>query len=801
MNNRKQLYLTVFFIATSALMFEVALTRIFSVMLWYHFAYIVISLCLLGIGASGTFISVFNIASDEKRAKTIPLIFSIIYPLLMIFCFLTATKLRIYPLQMLKDKSNIYTLFVIYILLILPFFTSGTVLGYIFSAYNKQIGKLYFYDLVGAGIGATLVALAINLINAPAAIMTAAFIGSLGAVTFNAFLGGRIKTKKIILLPLFCLLVIGVFLKWNWYIFVDPSKELYWSQQDPDVIEYSKWTTIARVDVVWEGNYNPTFGADVAPKYFNTTYRSNFIAQDGVAPTLIFRVDKPVNDMFPFLKSTTQSGAYRINQNPKVCIVGIGGGMDILVALGNEAKNITAVEINPAMVHLCRERYAEKTNNIFNDPKINWVQNEGRHFLASSKDKFDIIQMSGVDTFAALSSGAYVLSENYLYTTDAIKDVYSRLNDNGIYSVSRWFFDPPRETLRLAVICDKALQELNLSDSEKHLFILHGARWATILLKKSPWKPEEIEILKQFCTDNEFAVFYDPYAATINNPFEQYLRADKNGKAKFLDTYRFDVTPVSDNKPFFFQYYRWGEILGIGNMNFKTILGYFITQTPQAFQTLAITIIQLILLSFLIILYPLFKKKSDWKGVKGKLGIIMYFAALGLGFIFIEIILIQDFIIYLGAPLYSLSLILTGLLIFSGIGSMVTSAFSKDAKKKTTIVILILCAVIILFAVFGKTVIDFTLKESMAVKVIITLSMIAPIGFLLGMPFPCGIGILSERHPALIPWAWAINGCFSVIGTMLSILLSSFVGFQAVFVIGAAIYLIGLFGMTKLYLK
>lgn len=796
MKKNVNLYLTIFFVATSVLMFEVAMTRIFSVMLWYHFAYIVISLCLLGLGASGTFLSVVKINGEGKTQSKIPVIFSILYPLLMIFCFMIASRLRIYPLMMLKDKSHIFTLLVIYTLMILPFFCSGVILGYIFMRNSSQIGKLYFFDLVGAGLGALFVAIAINKISAPAAIMVAAFIASLGAFAFNSFNGNIFRFKKIILLPIFCFLTIMVFIKWDWYIFVDPSKELYWSQQNPDVIEYSKWTTIARVDVVWEGSYNPTFGGDVAPKYFNTSYRSHFIAQDGVAPTLLFKIDKPLNEMFPFLQATTQSGAYRLNKNPKVCIVGVGGGMDILVALGNDSREITAVEINPAMVHLCRERYAEKTNNIFNDPKIKWIVNEGRHFLASTNEKFDIIQMSGVDTFAALASGAYVLSENYLYTTDAIKDVYDRLSDNGIYTVSRWFFDPPRETLRLAIICHQALKELGIDNPEKHLFVLHGPKWATILMKKSQWTSDEITVLNQFCLDNEFGIFYDPNASSKENYFEKFFRTDDEGKKDFIKNYRFDVSPISDNKPFFFQYYRWGEILGIEKKELKDILGYFITQTPQAFQTLAISLIQLVVLSFFLIIYPLLKNKDSWKDVKGKGGIILYFAALGLGFIVIEIILIQCFIVYLGTPMYSLSMILTGLLIFSGLGSSLTSFFNNKYKTNLGIVIILLCVLVIIFSIIAKPLIHSTLKQGMFLKAIITLFMIAPLGFLMGMPFPLGIKILGEKNERLIPWAWGINGCFSVISTMLSILLSSLFGFQVVFILAAGIYLVGYIGIS-----
>ncbi|GAB4316509.1 MAG: hypothetical protein Kow0059_09020 [Candidatus Sumerlaeia bacterium] len=770
----------------SALMFEILLTRIFSVMLWYHFAYVVISIAMLGLGASGSFLALALPRFKDRSAEKLVAWSAVAYPLCLIYCFLLATRIRVNPFELVQDKSNLFALFAIYSLLTVPFFLAGVCIGFLLSRFPSLAGRLYFWDLAGAAVGSVLVMLTINLINAPAGVMAAAAAGAAGAVCFVRMAWGRWLMGRAWLTMMISLFALGVFLHWNWDVLVPRSKELYYYQEHNEV-DYQKWTTVARVDVsTLDRRYTPSFGGEVAPAYSQDKYTARFITQDGVAPTLFFAFAGEPAEALPFLPHTTQSGAYLLKDRPRVLTIGIGGGIDLLVALTMGAGRITAVEINPVMVDLCRHRFAAENGGVFNDPRIQWVVQEGRHYLAHSREQFDIIQMSGVDTFAALSSGAYVLSESYLYTLEAIRDVLARLAPDGIFSVSRFYFaDKPRETLRLASTMLAALEEGGASNPAHHLFVLRRHLWATILMKKTPWSQTEADRLAQFCRENDFEIIHHPYQ-TSSNSFSGYLTMPPPARRDFARTYPFHLDPATDDKPFFFQFLKWSSFLkGAGDQDQGW--GYFITRAPVAYQTLLTTLAMLTLMSVVLIGGPLLWKRASFSNMAGGGRVLLYFSMLGLGFMFVEIILVQKFIVYAGNPLYSISLILAGLLMFSGVGAALSQNVRRPGRAALGACVL-LAVVIAGESAVLPTLTRLTLAQPLAVRMTIILAAILPLGLLMGMPFPLGLRLVAQRDESLAAWAWAINACLTVIGAMLSILLSTLIGFTAVLVLAASLY-------------
>lgn len=785
--NKYFAYGAIFFVSMSLLMFEVILTRIFSVMLWYHFAYVVISIAMLGLGASGSLLALARLERPDRSPERFMAWVAAAFPFLLIYCFLLATRVRVNPFEIAQDKSNLFSLFAIYSLLTLPFLAGGACIGFLLSRYPQHIGRLYFWDLIGAGLGSAAVMLSINFISGPAAVMVAAVMAGAGALCFARMAHGRWPAMAwgAALIPL---LSLAVFLEWNWDIHVPRSKELYYYQEHNEV-EFQKWTTVARVDVSTEDKrYTPSFGGEVAPAYADDKYTAHFITQDGVAPTLFFTFNGAPAEALPFLSHTTQSGAYQFKKNPRVLTIGIGGGIDLLVALTQGASHITAVEINPVMVKLCTQLYAAKNGNVFNDPRIQWIVQEGRHYLAHSREQYDIIQMSGVDTFAALSSGAYVLSESYLYTREAVENIHDRLAPDGIYSVSRFFFaERPRETLRLAATMLDVLRDNDSSAPASHLFVLRRHFWATILMKKSPWTEQEAAQLAQFCRDNEFEIVFNPYEPR-DTIFSNYLMMNDDAKTAFRAGYPYHLTPSTDNKPFFFQFLKWSSFLK-GFRDSNEMWGYFITRTPVAYQTLLLTLIMLVVLSVVLIIGPLFIKGVALPKVTGKGSVLLYFSMLGLAFIFVEIMLIQKFIVYVGNPMYSISLILGGLLIFSGIGAGMTQNIKRPDNAALGASAL-LAVLIVIEAAALPFITGMTLALPMAARALITIAALLPLGVLMGMPFPLGMTLAARQSTALLPWAWAINACLTVLGTMLSILLSTVIGFTAVMIIAAGMYLV-----------
>ncbi len=782
----------IFCIAMSVLIFEVALTRIFSVMLWYHFAYIVIGICLLGLGAAGSYLAATDLL--RKQPSPLPTVarVAIAYPVSLIICFLIATHIRLEPLALLKEPRNILALFVIYIVLFIPFFLAGICLGFLISYYPRQISRLYCFDLLGAGTGALLAVVGVNFLGAPATLIAGALIASLAAYYF-ARLAELKRRNLIFILSLIILGLLMWFTRNPWPIHVPPSKELAGFPRDQ--IEYSKWSTIARVDVTRPGQFLPTFGGDTSPLFITNSYPGRFITQDGTAPTILFRIDQDFRAELPFLAATTQSAVYKLISRPRTLIIGVGGGIDVLVALYHNVTDITAVEVNPIMIDLITRRYAEFTNGIFSRPQIRFVANEGRHFLATTTVQYDIIQMSGVDTYAALSSGAYVLSESYLYTLDAIRDILNHLTPQGIYSVTRWYFDPPRETLRLAAISLEALESMGADHPALHLVILKGTHWGTILLKRQPWSELELQRLRDFCAMYQFDFFYDP-GVPQDNVFNTFLRASSEQRARLIAQYPYDISIVTDNDPFFFQYYKWSDALRFKQPK-AADLGYGISRLPLAHWTLIISIVQLLLLSIVLILLPLRRLRHEYGKTQGKVSFLIYFSSLGLGFIFIEIILIQKFIVYLGQPLYSLSLILAAILVFSGLGSLLTKTFTRNLYRKLLFTVALLSLLICFYSVGLSYLIHTFLNIPMILKALSCAVILFPLGVLMGMPFPLGIKIVALHNERLIPWIWGVNACLSVLGAMLCILLSSIWGFSAVLLVAALLYLIGMLCLMR----
>jgi spermidine synthase len=787
----RHIYPAVCFTTMSLLMLEVGLTRIFSVMFWYHFAYVIISLCLLGLGAAGSFLAVTGV--KQRCVEALPrwaALTSLLFPVSIVGSFLLVTRIPFEPLALTSSATQFFYLLLIYLVVFIPFALGGVCVGVIVTCYSQRISRIYFFDLVGAGIGAVAVMLAINLLGAPAAIMVAALFASCASLYF--FLLTPIRLRA---LPAFLVVIIGVlvvlFAVRGWRVRVPTSKELATVARSD--IEFSRWSTVARVDVTSELRAKPYFGGDVSPRFLEHEYPARFVTQDGTAPTLIFKVRKDYKAELPFLAATSQSAVYRLFREPKVLAIGVGGGIDILVALYHGAREVFAVEVNPIMVELLTQRYADFTRGVFFDPRIHFIVNEGRHFLATTRDRFDIIQMSGVDTFAALSSGAYVLSENYLYTTEAISDVYDRLAPGGVYSVTRWYFEPPRETLRLVAIMVEALEHKGIAHPENHLLILRGRYWGTVLLKQSPWQSDEVEHIREFARAYEFEFFYDPFLPA-SNAFNKFLRASPAQRKRFIKAYPFDISPARDDRPFFFQYYKWSDALRFGKKPLGEG-GYFITRLPLAHWTLLASLLQLVVLSCALIIVPLFKIRSGLRDSPAKIPFFAYFAALGLGFIFVEIVLIQRFIVYLGQPLYSIGVILALLLVFSGVGSYVSQRASSPVFRTLWLVLVALAFLLCMMNFATAAVIKETLETTFASKLLLTALLILPCGVLMGMPFPLGVRMVDSAASALVPWVWGINACFSVIGTMLAIFLSTLVGFSAVLLLAAFLYLAALIAL------
>ncbi|UCD56561.1 MAG: class I SAM-dependent methyltransferase, partial [Candidatus Hydrogenedentota bacterium] len=407
----------------------------------------------------------------------------------------------------------------------------------------------------------------------------------------------------------------------------------------------------------------PDFGGALSQSYQGEEATVQLIYQDGAAPTGMVRV--PMGDVsrLHVLDFFLQGAPYVIKHDAeRALVIGVGGGLDVLISLFYGTKHVIGVEINPVMVDVVKRRYAASAGWIFDRPDVELLAAEGRHYLTTTDERFDVIQLSGVDTYSALSVGAYVLAENYLYTTEAIQSYWEHLSHNGILSFSRWLFTPPRETLRLVTIELEALRQMGIEEPERHLMVIagkatYGQYWAETLLKRNPFNEAEVAAYSRWADRLQFEVLYNPFLRQ-DNAFDRIIRASDMEREILVERYPYDISPISDDNPFFFQFYRWGSLL----RPMETQGGYFITAIPLGLFVLLVSLLQIFVLAVTFIIGPLVPRGTQLRQIRHKGRVLIYFGALGLGFIMVEIALMQKYAVFVGGPIYSMAVTLFAIL-------------------------------------------------------------------------------------------------------------------------------------------
>ena len=794
------LYLGIFLIALSTLVLEIALTRVFSVSLWYQFGFMIISTALLGFGASGSWLAVRRDAFEgdiyAKLTRS-----TLLYSISVLIAFLVMVHIPLDPLKpLLPGTENpqaatvelILYMGLYYAVIVVPFFFAGLTLGRAFSAWSKDVGRLYFADLIGAGIGSFLVVLALYAFSGQQVVVLASITAALAALAFSFAVGD--EARRVWMRPLsigiYSLLLIALVLPFADRIFplyIPPSKPLhiaYDKENFPDVtLEYTGWTPFARIDVMWQpGMKGQAWGLSGA--YDGPLSEQKFITIDAAAMTAINHWTG-TRDEIQWVNALPSSLVYRLQENPNVLIIGPGGGIDVLVAWYNQPKQVTAAEINPRTVDIMKNQYREYSGGLYTDlPNVDVQVAEGRNFVARSKDIYDVIQFSQVDTWAAAAAGAYSLTENYLYTQDAFRDYINHLSDDGMLAIGRWYFDPPGQPLRLVTIGSAALAEIGVTDPSQHFIVVRAGDTSNVIMKKSPFTPEEIAHIREITGPLYFDVLYAPDMLDAQgNPFVDFFNAED--KQAFYDSYPLDVSPTNDDKPFFFEYYGW--------TNFGTF--------RSGKLTLTVLLIQALILATALILWPLWRFRREGLSTRGTKRFLLYFLALGTGFIFIEIGLMQRFILFLGHPTFALSVVLFSLLLFSGLGSYLSSKLAPqgvDPRKILRWIIPALAVLMLLYIFMLPPVLQWGLGWSTPLRILFSILLIAPLGLLMGMPFPLGFRLVGKVNGPLAPWAWGVNGFASVVGSILSVMLAQTIGFSLVMALAIVIYLIGLVALLSL---
>jgi SAM-dependent methyltransferase len=789
------LCLGLFLLTTAVLAMQLLEMRLLSFMLWHHLAYMVISVVLLGLGAGGAVTAAGSGWMFRRHAGLVAGSAGMTGVATLVgFALLTRTELDTFQLT----GSQILSLLVYYAVLVVPYFFAGVALSLIFTAGVDRIGLLYGVDLIGSAVGCYLFYLLIEPLGAPRALAAMCVLAGLAGVLLAIGLG----TWRGLAFALLATLGLAAAVPSADRIVAArpaPSKSLAKSLHARGArIVSTRWTPISRIDVLEADDSTNVFLAHPLPGD-----QMKMMTADGDANTWVLQnpdVRSPLPPVRP-ADYTSYTVAFLLQSRPETLIIGPGGGNEVYLAHAMGARRIVAVELNPAMLDVTLRQFPDFAGHLYETPIASAVIGEGRSYVRSHDEHFDIIQMSGVDTWAGLSSGAYVLAENFLYTVEAMQDFYQHLKPGGILSIGRFRLDPPRESLRLVSVAFQALRELGVAHPEQHIAMLSfgNSSMGRLLVKQSPFTPDEVTRLQRE-VDNAGGggTLYHAPGVIRNNPYHELVEAFSHGDEQyFFQNYRYDVTPVYDDRPFFFEYYKWSRIgHDLSNPGAGGQTG---ANRPVGLIILSGMFAQVILLVLAFIFLPLVVFRRHGLSVPRRAGIAagLYFSCLGLGFMFVEIGLMQRFVLFLSHPAYSIPVVLATLLVSSGVGSFLSARLPFSSLGCFRFCLFGVAGLLLVLLVGLRPLFDATLGLSFAARFVIAVGTLAPLGILMGMPFPLGLAAAARLGQPFIPWAWGINGGTSVLGSVLAIIVAMGSGFTWVLASAAGVYLLALVAIRR----
>ena len=748
---KNKLYFGIFLISAATMMLEIGIIRILSVMQFYHFAFLIISISMFGFAAAGTFLYV-------KKLNNPLFTSAIMFSLSTLLCLLFLNSVSFDPIVASVNPFHASTLIFYYIFLGLPFFFSGIIIAHTFATHQGEAGKIYFYNLSGSAMGIVAVMPAISFLGEK--VIFAVFIAGLLSAVFFAK-----KPRNVFIAALISLLIFSVPTQLN----VSDYKELKHALNYPNSEHLAtKWNSFSRVDVV-----NSSF-TRYAPG-LSSEYRMQLPEQIGVLVDASNMNAITENRSLDFTDHLPAAVGYSVVSNPKTLVINSGAGLDVLIALKNNAS-VTAVEANPTVVNLLKHEYSAFSGDIYNRADVQI--DEGRGFVKRN-GKYDLIVLS----LSGNVLNSYGFSENYLLTVEAFRDYYNHLTDDGVLVVTRWLSYPPKESLRLFSIA------LELDKSAKSVAMFRSWTTVTLLLNKGELSEERIDRILAFTEKNRFDTIYLPaefepnkYGRFKTPIYYEGVKRILENKKSFHEEYLFDVSPVYDDRPFYFNFFKISKMKEL-----YEIIGESWQPFLDPGFLLMFLLVQGIAFSLVFVLLPL----KILKNVKIKRSPLVFFFCIGLAYLFVEIVFIQKFIFLLGNVAYSFSLVVFSMLLFSSAGSLLSQRLKTKSIFKISGVLFIL---ILLYSLLMPEIMNSIIILGFPTKTVLASLMIAPLAFFMGMPFPLAIKIINKKF---VPWAWAVNGSASVLSTIIAVFVALFFGYSTVLFLSAFLYLFGVLFMMN----
>lgn len=782
------------FTSGAALVYEIALTRVFAVAQGYHFGFLAISLALLGFGASGTVLALGS--SSERRAPpSAGLLGNVgtLLPLVVLASYLAANYIPFDAYRVAWDPVQLAYLAGYLLALASPFLLAGLLQGLPLLLWPSQTASLYGANLIGSSLGCLVAVAALNWADSQGTVLVAALVAAAGALCFIlAFV-----PRRRALLPAAELIVLaGLF----WLsppllqIRLSPYGTLSQILNYPDArITARYWNAFSRVDVVSSSNIRSAPGLSLS--YGGPIPRQSGMVVDA---DKVLALTSSQNLSPDFLANLPTAVAYGLRPNARVLILDPGGGLEVWNALAHGAQSIKGVEENPLVSGLTSAQFVSGADDSGAASGVQFISASPRSYSAGSLEQFDIVELGLSGNFRAVGAGAFALSEDYTLTIEGLRSYLEHLAPNGILVVQRWLQLPPSEETRAAALVIEALRSSGLREPGRDVIAIRSFSTMLILAKLEPFSPGEIDTIKTFARERQFDLVYYPgiqiseanrYNILQQDVYLESFQALLSNAPQFYRRSTYEVTPPTDDHPFFFHFFKWEQ--------FPVVIA-LLGKTWQPFGGSGYLILLLLfalafIVSVALLILPIWAlgRKSRPIDSRTLVRVLVYFAALGCGFLFVEIPLIERFTLLLDYPVYAFTVVLFSLLLFSGIGSL----FAERIPWRAALVSLVLA--IALYAALVQ-VIPLLLGQTLFVRIVTAIIVVAPVGLLLGIPFPRGLVFVREEAPQLLPLAWGVNGFTSVLSSILATLLALSWGLTPILLGAGVAYALALASVFKM---
>jgi hypothetical protein len=786
------LHATLFLAALCTLLLEVLLTRLLSVVMWYHFTFAVISFALLGIAAGAIRCYRQRPPPDPRSAAREWTTISRGLAFFALAALAPLALMRVFVATPTFSAGGLALLLVYFAACAAPFYASGYVTATVFRFGAPRASSLYAADLLGASVGCVLSIPLLDRIGGTQSLLVVSIVSSVAswiaarqghAPGRRALaLGGIVVFGAALVVPLSSARVDLRTVKLSLREELRPILAVKWNSH----------SRLAVLDYFDPGAPSPFpfLAWGLSDRYQGWLPRQYLITIDGASETPITELKEDIR-AHEYLAHDITALPYHLRPGTKTLIIGAGGGRDVLTALRFGSTDVTGVELNRDIVEFVRDRYASFAGGLYARPGVRIEVDDGRNFVRRARDRYDVLQISMIDTFAATAAGAYTLSENNLYTAEAFDEYLDHLTADGILSINRFFLDPPQQTLRIVTLAREALARRGVRDPGPHIAVLRkGDRLGDnglVMVKVAPFTPGETETLLALSSSLGFEPVVVP-GRPAANAFGEFLAAP--APASFYQRYPFDVRPPTDDRPFFFNTLKVSALLDA--VTVRTRMDPFRVYNFDAVFILFVLLASSVLFLLAFIFLPLVGgRRHAVPGAPARLrpGALAYFVLVGLGFILVEIVLIQRFHLYLGHPVYSLAVVLFTLLAASGLGSAWTARSSeRHVLRYMATGCAAALALIVVHQLLWPSFLGGTLGLPRWTRIGLASLSLIPMGIAMGVPYPLALRAVSASRPDALPWAWAVNAGASVVGSILAFALAMAAGFSTVLLVGALCY-------------